>query len=178
MIALRRALLATILGVAILSIPMLAQQVNTDYDHSANFSQYHTYSWGQVHASDPLFEPRIRNAVDHDLQSKGWQQVPSGGDVTLTAVGAKTNKQEYNTFYDGLGPGWGWRGWGGGGISTTTVQNVPVGTLVVDIYDTSSKRLVWRGIANDTLSDKPDKNSQKLEKAVDKMFQKFPPKAS
>lgn len=35
----------------------------------------------------------------------------------------------------GMGGGWGWRrGWGGGmGDSTTTVENTPVGTLVVDV---------------------------------------------
>jgi hypothetical protein len=47
----------------------------------------------------------------------------------------------------------------------------------VDLYDTSSKGLVWRGEARDTLSDKPEKNTEKLEKAVDKMFAKFPPRS-
>jgi hypothetical protein len=63
------------------------------------------------------------------------------------------------------------------GMATTAVEDVPVGTLIVDMYDTSSKRLVWRGMARDTLSDKPEKNSEKLQKAVDKMFAKFPPRS-
>jgi len=74
--------------------------------------------------------------VDRDLQSKGWQQVPSGGDATLTAVAVRKDQAEYNTFYNGLGPGWGWRGGGGGGMATTMVEHVPIGTLVVDIYET------------------------------------------
>jgi hypothetical protein len=57
------------------------------------------------------------------------------------------------------------------------VENIPVGTLVVDIYDTSSEHLVWRGLASDQLSDKPEKDTKKVEKAVDKMFAKFPPRA-
>jgi hypothetical protein len=158
------------------SIPALAQKVETDYDHSVNFSQYHTYSWGHIHATDPLFEGRIREAVDRDLQEKGWQQVPSGGDVTVTAVAIKRNRKEYTTFYDGLGPGWGWHGWGTG-MATATVENIPVGTLLVDIYDTKSRHLVWRGLARDQLSDKPEKNTQKLDKAVDKLFSKFPPRS-
>lgn len=151
--------------------------METDYDHSVNFTRDHTYSWGRVHTTDPLFEPRIRDAVDRDLQAKGWQQVPSGGDATITAVLVKKNKAEYTTFYNGLGGGWRWHGWGTG-IATTTVENVPVGTLVVDIYDTSSQDLVWRGLAHDQLSDKPEKDTKKLEKAVDKMFAKFPPRSS
>jgi hypothetical protein len=63
-------------------------------------------------------------------------------------------------------------------MATTTVQNVPVGTLIVDIYDSGTKHLVWRGIAHDTLSDRPEKNTEKLKKAVDKMLDKFPPKSS
>jgi hypothetical protein len=63
-------------------------------------------------------------------------------------------------------------------MATTTVDSIPVGTLVIDIYDSSSKQLIWRGEAHDQLSGKPEKNTQKLEKAVDKMFDKFPPRSS
>jgi hypothetical protein len=158
------------------SIPGLAQKLETDYDHSVNFNHYRTYSWGDVHSTDPFVEQRIRDAVDHDLQAKGWQLVPAAGDVTLTAVAIKRNQAEYTTFYDGMGGGWRWHGWGGG-MATTTVEKVPVGTLVVDIYDTSTKQLIWRGLAHDQLSDKPDKDTKKLEKAVDKLFDKFPPRS-
>ena len=174
---LQRVFVTLAVAVVFFSIPALAQKVETDYDHSVNFSQYHTYSWGHVHSTDPLFEQRIRDAVDHDLQAKGWQVVPVGGDVTLTAVAIKKNQAEYTTFYDGLGGGWRWHGWGGG-MATTTVEKVPVGTLVVDIYDTPTKHLVWRGLAHDQLSDNPDKDTKKLEKAVDKLFGKFPPRSS
>jgi hypothetical protein len=33
----------------------------------------------------------------------------------------------------------------------------------------------WRGVAQQSLSDKPDKNEKKLEKAVTKMLDHFPP---
>jgi len=173
---LRRVSVTLVLVVIFFSVPALAQKVETDYDHSVNFNQYHTYSWGHVRSTDPFFEQRIRDAVDHDLQTKGWQLVPVGGDVTLTAVAIKKNQAEYTTFYDGLGGGWRWRGWGTG-MTTTTVENIPVGTLVVDIYDCSSKNLIWRGEAQDQLSDKPDKDTKKLDKAVAKMFAKFPPQS-
>jgi Domain of unknown function (DUF4136) len=170
-----RLFLAVIL-IAFVSLPTSAQKVQTDYDHSVGFTQYHTYSWGQVHSTDPLFEQRIRDAVDHDLQAKGWQSIPEGGNATVTAIGVKRNQTEYQTFYDGFGPGWGWRGWGGPSTSTTTVEHVPVGSLVVDIYDTASQHLIWRGKACETLTNNPDKNTKKLTKAVNKLFAKFPPK--
>jgi hypothetical protein len=172
-----RTLAAMAAFAVVFAISAPAQKIVTDYDHSANFSQYHTYSWGHVHSSDPLFEQRIRDAVDRDLQARGWQQVPEGGDVMVTAVLIKTHQDEYNTFYTGLGGGWRWHGWGGG-MATTTIDRVPVGTLIVDMYDTHSKLLLWRGEAHDQMSDKPEKDTTKLEKAVDKMLEKFPPRSA
>ena len=148
-----------------------AQDVKVDYNHHANFSQYHTYYWEKVKTTDPLWQSRIQDAVDHDLQAKGWQRIDNGGDVALTAVGSAHNEREYQTFYDGLG---GWR-WGGFGETTTQVENYPVGTLVLDLYDAHSKELLWRGVARESLSDKPQKNEKKLEKSVSKMLDHFPP---
>lgn len=156
----------------LLSAISYAQDVHTDWDKKANFERYHSYSWGKIHTSNPLWQSRIQDAVDKDLQAKGWQKVPSGGDVTLMAVGSARNQQEYQTFYDGLGGGW---RWGGFGNATTTVQNYKVGTLVLDMYDASNKQLIFRGTATDTLSENPEKNENKLEKSVDKMLKKFPP---
>jgi len=68
---------------AFASLPAAAQKVETDYDHSVNFSQFHTYSWGHVHSSDPFAESRIREDVDHILQARGWEKVPAGGDLTI-----------------------------------------------------------------------------------------------
>jgi hypothetical protein len=160
-----------IAALLIISATALAQDVKTDYNHHANFSQYHTYYWAKVQTTDPLWENRIEDAVDHELQAKGWQKVQSNGDVALTAVGSARNEKEYQTFYDGMG-GW---GWGGLGETTTQAVNYPVGSLVLDMYDTHNKQLIWRGVASDSLSDKPEKNEKKLDKAVDKMLDHFPP---
>jgi hypothetical protein len=61
------------------------------------------------------------------------------------------------------------------GTATTTTSEYTVGTLVVDIFDAKSKQLVFRGAAQDELSDKPEKNVKKLDKAANKMFKDFPP---
>jgi hypothetical protein len=169
-----RFLLPAMLLCFALSAVAVAQEVHTDYDHHTNFSQFHTYSWAKVQTENPLWEQRIKDAVDKQLQAKGWQRVNSGGDVALTAVGAARNQQEYQTFYNGFGPGWWWGGFGNG--ATTTVQNYRVGTVVIDVYNAQNKHLIWRGTASDVLSDKPEKNEHKLDKAVNKLFEHFPPK--
>lgn len=170
-------------GMALIACTASAQSISTDYDHGASFAQYHTFSVYKVQTSDPFFDQRIKDQVVKDLTAKGLQPVDTGGDVAVTAVETTKNKQEYNTFYDGLGgAGFGWRGWRGGwggglgGDSTTTVNSVPVGTLMIDVYDNKSHQLVWRGSSRQDLSSKAAKNTSKLDKAVDKMFDKYPPK--
>jgi hypothetical protein len=61
------------------------------------------------------------------------------------------------------------------GSATTTESEYVVGTLVVDIFNAKSKQLMFRGTAQDELSDKPEKNVKKLAKASDKLFKDFPP---
>lgn len=155
---------------------LLMAEVKTDYDRSANFGRYHTYTLAKVQAGNELWQDRISRAVDNTLQARGWQKVPSGGDATVTAFGATKNEQTLQTFYDGFGGGWFWRGFGPE-TATTTVENTPVGTLTVDIFDTRSKHLIFRGTSSNTLSGDPEKNEKKLDNSVMDMFKHFPPKA-
>jgi len=157
-----------------------AQQVKTDYDRSANFAQYRTYTWAQVKTKDPLDVDRIKAAVNAALAAKGWTQVDSAADVSIVAMEIARNQQTLNTFYDGFGGGWGWRRFGGGGFgeATTTTETYKVGTVVVDLFDAKTKQLIWRGASSDTLSNDSDKNIKNLDKGVEKMFKQFPPGSS
>lgn len=154
----------------------LAQQVQTDFDKRVNFSQYKTYSWKQVQVKNDLWEPRIKDAINGQLAAKGWQLVDDGGDVVIVAIGTTRIQRTLDTFYNGFGGGWRWRG-GGFGTATTTERDYKEGTLVVDMFDAKSKDLIWRGNAEDMVSGNPEKNEKKLDKAVVKMFKKFPPQA-
>jgi len=165
-------ILVSIAMLFFLTAASFGQKVKTDYDRSVNFGQYKTYSWQKVQTKDPLWAGRIKSAVDSALTAKGWTQVPSGGDISLVAIEATKNQQTLNTFYNGFGGGW---RWGGFGDATTTVDNYKVGTLVLDMFDTQTKKLVWRGSASDALSNKSDKNIKNLDKGVQKMLKDFPP---
>ena len=153
------------------------QQVKTDFDHQANFAQYKTYSWQEIKPADSLWDARIKSAVNAQLAAKGWTQVDSGGDVAIVAIKTTQTQKSLQTFYDGMGGGWGWRRFGGGGFgeSQTTEQDYKDGTLVVDLFDAKTKQLIWRGSAEDMLSSKAETNEKNLDKGVAKMFKKFPP---
>ena len=171
-----------IIGSALLlAAGSFAQDVKTDYDRAADFNQYKTYSWENVHTQNPLWVDRIKAAVNSALAAKGWTQVESGGNVSIMAMEMTSSHQTLNTYYDSFGGGWGWRGGFGGGFgggfddATTTEETYRVGTLVVDLFDSNTRKLIWRGSASDTLSDKSDKNIKNLDKGVNKMFDHFPP---
>jgi hypothetical protein len=152
-----------------------AADVKTDYDRNANFAQYKTYSWERVETRDPLMVDRIKSAVNGSLAAKGLTEVPTGGDLSIVAIEVTHNQQTLDTFYNNFGGG---RRFGGFGEATTTTETYRVGTLVVDLSDPATKKLVWRGSASDTLSDKSEKNIDNLDKGVVKMFKKFPPDPS
>jgi hypothetical protein len=169
------------------SMAAFAGNVRTDYDHTANFSQYNTYSWGKVKTSNPFFVDRIQQAVNTQLQAKGWTLQPSGGSVTVFATDNVHDQQEAQTFYDNLGGGWGggwgWGGWGWGGgwgggtgIATTSTVNQNVGSLVIDLFEGNSKKLLWRGLATEDLSSNDDKNTKMVDGDIHNMFKNFPPK--
>jgi hypothetical protein len=171
-----QAKIATSIGLTlVLAVISFAQQVKSDYDHNVNFGQYKTYSWEKIQTQDPLVVDRIKAAVNGTLAAKGWTEVPSGGDVEVFAIETTQNQQTLDTFYNGFGGGRRWGFGGGFGNSTTTVETYKVGTLVVDLFDAKTEKLIWRSSSSDTLSNNADKNTKNLNKAVTKMFKHFPP---
>jgi hypothetical protein len=66
----------------------------------------------------------------------------------------------------------------GGGAGTEWPQQPPkrtrIGTLVIDLWDIGTKQALFRGVATDTLSDKQEKNDQKIDKAVEKNLPEAP----
>jgi uncharacterized protein DUF4136 len=157
-----------------LVVVAFAQDVSTDYDHHTDFYKYKTFAWIDPPAiKDPLIRQRVLDTIQAQLQEKGLKMVGNAAiaDLGVMANGATMERHTLQTFYDGFPAGWGWGGWG----PATTVNTYEVGTLVVDMFDMETKRVVWRGTATATVSEKPEKNTKKVDKAVTKMFKDFPP---
>ena len=82
-----------------------------------------------------------------------------------------------SAFGAGAGPwGGGWGSWGNGTVTGQT-STIPVGTLLVDMYDPAKKQLIWRGDATKTIDLKkdPDKNYRTLQRVMAKVFKNYPP---
>ena len=124
---------------------------------------------------------RVTTKIEEALTEKGWTNAYAHAADTLVLLhGASEKHKSLSTFYSGMGGyrAYRYRGWAGGmgmGSATTTTTEYLVGTLVVDIFDAKSKQLVFRGTTAAELSDKPEKDAKKLDKAASKMFKDFPP---
>jgi hypothetical protein len=147
-----------------------AQKVSVDSDPAAPFATYKKYAWVDgTPAPNPLNEDRLHAAVDARLSGKGLAMNTTAPDVIVTTHVTTKERQELVANGFGYGP-WGF----GGGFGAAGVETFVEGTLVVDLYDAHTKKMVWRGVATATASDKPTKNASKMNKALDKMFEKLP----
>jgi hypothetical protein len=159
------------LSLLLMSANAFGQKVTTQAAPNVNWSQYKTYSWGHSESvANPITNQYITSGIDAQLSAKGLTKVESDGDlVVIFNANTQTQKQ---LNWSGMG------GWGrlGGGMGSAQVDNITQGQLIVDIADPRAKQFLWRGTGTDTVSDNPQKNQQKLTKALTKMFQKFPPK--
>ncbi len=146
------------------------QQVSVNYNHNQSFSNYHTYAWGTNNANqiqNSILAQVAQQDIDTAMQGKGLSKVTEAQnpDLILTANGGMKQETSYSA--------WGMRGIGGGMGGITPEQNVEA-TMIVDLYDAKTQSLVWRGIAQDTLSNNGNKNQQDVEKAIQKMFKQWP----
>ena len=165
-----------------------AQDVRYNFDKSADFAKYKTFKLVDNKDSDKLDDltkKQIDDAVAAGLTKKGLTRAAGdAADVYVAYAASISTEKQVNTFDSGYayGPGWGgyggygYGGWGGG-MSTSTTETIYNGTLVVDMYDTATKKLVWRGAASKTLDvkAKPDKREKNLVKAFTKLFKNYPP---
>lgn len=160
-----------------------------DYDDSVDFTALKTYSWlpekknryKDQRLNSEIFLKRLHRTVNQAFTLRGFKLVSTNSDFTIgyhVGVKDRTSITTMNNYYGYPDQGWGrsynpaYSSYG----SRTTVYQYEEGSLTLDI--SKSKRLVWRGSAQAELMQSRS-NQQKdelLEKAVNQMFEKFPPK--
>src|SRR5215469_13403325 len=153
--------------------PTMGQTVRSNYLPGTNFAQYHTYKWvTTTDGLDQIVDAQIKQAVDSQLAVKGLVKTDSDkADLEIGYHIGLDQEKEWNAF--------GSRGllWGGG-IGSATSSATINGSLLLAIYDSASKELVWTGIATKTLnpSGNQSKTQQNLDKAMQKLLKQFPPR--
>jgi hypothetical protein len=177
-------MLALVLAVAG-SGTAFAQDIRYNFDKQADFTKFKTFKWvtikGGKHVND-LVDQQIRAAIESELALKGLVRTDAdNAELYIGYQAAVDTEKQVNTFDTGwgYGPGWGPYYYGGGGMSssTSTTSTIYIGQIAVDMYQASSKSLVWRGTATKTIDTKakPEKQQKNLAKAMAKLFKNYPP---
>ncbi len=174
--------LFTLLALLILATPIAAQKTRVNYDKTADFNKFKTYSWTRgVPANNPAINQIIIDSVEQNLAAKGLRKLDDGGDLLVSVAVAI----EYDVAVSHAV-----RGNTGSAIETgipvaaAQPWEVRKGSLLVAMEDPVAKSLVWHGTATDTLKYEPTTAAQKdarrmekpVRKAVEKLLKQFPPK--
>jgi hypothetical protein len=158
--------------------------------NKTNMSQYRSFAWlppqeqANSNRVNSAVDLKIKDAAVASLSSKGLRLRTNNPDllVTYTATVGRGSKTVYTPTYYGTGvyPGWGW-GWGWayrpyyygapfvyyGGDTATGKEHYKEGTIIIDLIDTHTKRVVWRGYGVGEVHKNPQKNIDDLPKVVD-----------
>jgi hypothetical protein len=138
-------------------VPYPKSDVKVDWVRGTDFSKCKTYAWGTARQMTPDPKHTIEGAIDAALQAKGLQKVGIDSNPNLMVAFSAGNKLVYSIQ----------------GYAKNPI--VKEGTLVVQLADPQLKKALWWGIAEDTLTDNPDKDGPLIQKRVSKMFEKYPP---
>jgi hypothetical protein len=165
--------------------PAAAQKmkVYVDYDRTVDLDSYETFAWGptlnmgpDLNDTAPLAHAWIKNAVEYHLTQGGLIEDEEHPQLYVTYYSDESSAIQIQVVAAGYtyGPGFYWDPfWGYSGSASVQRREIPRGSLVIDIWDAETKRLVWRGTASATVSESPTKMTKQIDKAVDKIAKKF-----
>lgn len=173
---------------SILTVSAGFSQVKSDYDKTTDFSKYKTISFaGWQKDSDKQLndfdKKRILESLKSEFEKRGMTLTTTNPDATVAlylVLDKKTSTTAYTDFMGGMGygPRWGWgMGAGMGMASATTTYNEDdyvEGTLVVDMYDSAEKKLIWQGVLTKVVQENPQKREKTIPKSISKLMKKFP----
>ena len=166
---------ATVLGIlaGVLTLACSTMTTAVDYDHTVNWSQFHTFKLAAGTQSPVTFtQKEIDDGITSTLQSKGWTLATSNPDIVVYSHVVLSAEKQWNATSMG---GFGYRGWGGmGGMATATQTNIPIGTIIVDLVNPKTNEMVWRGTAQDQVSS-AGASQGTITQAIQTIFKNFPP---
>lgn len=179
-----RRIAVTTLLLLVVSAAAQAQKIKVESDKNVDFSKFKTYAWDptpQPTPARPVLVLSIKAAVNEQLAMRGLKEVTGNPDVYVQMYGGVDSDMAvtYSDFYygpSGIPPfGTNFVMWGAA-PGTTNTAVIHKGQLVVDLIDAAQKKLSWRAVATEKLSDKQQKAMEQVNTAVEKMFAQYPPK--
>ena len=160
--------------------------VTTEYDKAVDFSQYKTFAINKTldkekQSISELNQERIYSAVRAEMTKKGLTENSSAPDVIVHTATVFKDKQSVtaSTNYYGYGGYYRPYAWGGtmgvSGYTTYNVQDYKDGSLIIDVVDAKTQKLVWEGVGNKEIDGPIKDPDKKIPMAVAQIMTSFPP---
>jgi Domain of unknown function (DUF4136) len=153
----------------LLTLLLAAGPVTTsvEYDHQVDFSPYKTWSWheGGTAAMNPVTDKAIRDAIEKGLAARGLSRVEAGATLFVVYHAARTTQIDIAPF-NSASP-----------APPSGIRYVQKGSLLVDLLDAGSGKVVWRGHGAGALRYGPKEIAAQVDAAVNEMLAGFPPSA-
>ena len=161
-----------------------AKSIIVEQEPNAIFSYYKTYSWNILeentknpYYNNPSINQHISATIEHTLAKKGLQKVATNSDI-LVDYHVFVKENSFQKTYCPTGYYRGGRylpeiaNWSQCDVPLVT-QNYDDGTLIIDIIDSRTQQLIWRGSAKDAI-DNPNYASEILGNKVHQVLKKLP----
>jgi hypothetical protein len=160
-----------------------AQKTSAAHYEKVDFSNYKTFAFDKAGARNPFVNMMIVEAIERELTSRGLTKVDTDPDLRVVYLAATgPHLQVANVpFYHIVNPAY-------SGIvfsATSQMWDVTTGTLVIDLFDRKTDRVVFRGTVNEVLQRAPSADlqadaksvSKPVNKGIAKIFKKYPVKS-
>jgi Domain of unknown function (DUF4136) len=154
--------------------------VGSHIERGLDVSRYHTYDWGPADAlpagdprleQDPFFQDHLRGEVEKAMGRRGFEwSTDRSPDLLLHYHASITERLDI----DQLDIHRGYCGERGCDVPTVAYEE---GTLVIDVIDARTNRLIWRGWAQGAVNGmlgNHDTMARQITDAVSHMFAAFP----
>jgi Domain of unknown function (DUF4136) len=160
---------------SVLCCVMHAQTVRTSYQPGLDFSKFRTYRWVEIKGvhPDPDVDAQIKQSIDSQLAKKKLTKKDGEADLYVDYQTAISKATTWQTYED----------WSSAALLDRRIPmrkevTIDVGTLIIDIYDSTAKKLVWSGRANKTLdlNSRREQRKKNIDKPAQKLFENYPPK--
>jgi hypothetical protein len=158
----------------------LPMSVSSHVDRSVDFAKYRTFDWGPADAlptgdprldRDPFFQDHFQGAVQRELVSRGIRLASSSPPDLLVHYHANVTERIDVNQVDRA------HGYCGSGDCPPEMFRYEAGTLVLDLMDAQTNKLVWRGWAQnrveEMLGDR-DRMEETIDQAVRQMLRRLP----
>jgi len=152
-------------------------RVSYDYDETYDFSKIKGFVIKHYakEGENTLVNDRITDALEHEFVNKGYKKT-SYQQANVIVMYHYSSKDKIDIQNDYQMVGVRRYGYGGAMVSSSTVYEYTEGTIVVDVFDKSTNKIVWRGVGVLELEQKetPQQRREYVNKIIKEVVQKFP----